>query len=50
LLILVITNLHGIKDCALKFSGKHLALGTTSDLLLYLLEEGRKGSLSGGKR
>jgi hypothetical protein len=50
LLILVIKNLHGIRACALKFSGQHLTLGTTSDLLLYLLEEGRKGSLSGGQR
>jgi hypothetical protein len=30
--------------------GKILALGTTSDLLLCLIEEGIKGSLSGGQR
>jgi hypothetical protein len=30
--------------------GSILALGTASDLLLYLLEEGRKGSLSGGQK
>jgi hypothetical protein len=34
----------------LSLVGSILALGTTSDLLLCFLEEGIKGSLSGGQR